>query len=96
MIQITNLRTPPFLSQVLHLTIVDGLPLLAKVILCIPVLEIFYGICRVVNGVVKNDVVWIVLAVLTIIPGAFFMWILDLVWVLWKGHAILLGDTYFG
>ena len=75
---------------------VDGLPLLAKVILCIPVLEIFYGICRVVNGVVKNDVVWIVLAVLTIIPGAFFMWILDLVWVLWKGHAILLGDTYFG
>ena len=70
---------------------VDGLPLLAKVILCIPVLEIFYGICRVVNGVVKNDVVWIVLAVLTIIPGAFFMWILDLVWVLWKGHAILLG-----
>lgn len=72
------------------------LPLLAKVILCIPVLEIFYGICRVVNGVVKNDVVWIVLAVLTIIPGAFFMWILDLVWVLWKGHAILLGDTYFG
>ena len=52
---------------------VDGLPLLAKVILCIPVLEIFYGICRVVN-----DGVWIVLAVLTIIPGAFFMWILDL------------------
>ena len=75
---------------------VDGLPLLAKVILCIPVLEIFYGICRVVNGVVKNDVVWIVLAVLTIIPGAFFMWILDLVWVLWKGPAIPLGDTYLG
>ena len=75
---------------------VDGLPLLAKVILCIPVLEIFYGICRVVNGAVKNDVVWIVLAVLTIIPGAFFMWILAFVGVVWKGPAFLLGDPYFG
>lgn len=74
---------------------VDGLPLIIKVILCIPCIEIFYGICRVVKGVTKNDIVWIVLAILTIFPGAFFMWILDLVWVLWKGHALLLGDEMF-
>lgn len=71
---------------------VNDLPLIIKVILCIPAIEIFYGICRIVNGVVKNDVVWIVLAILTVFPGAFFMWILDLVWVLTKGHAFLLGD----
>ena len=70
---------------------VDSLPLIVKVILCIPCLEIFYGICRIVKGVVKNDVLWIVLAVLTVFPGAFFMWILDLIWVLTKGHALLLG-----
>ncbi len=75
---------------------VTGLPLIAKVILCIPVLEIFYSICRVINGIAKNDVLWIVLGVLTIVPGAFFMWVLDLVWVLLKGHAFLLGDTYLG
>jgi hypothetical protein len=74
---------------------VNNFPLIVKLLLCIPCVEIFYGICRVVQGVVKNNVVWIVLAVLTIFPGAFFMWILDLVWVLLKGHAFLLGDEMF-
>lgn len=73
---------------------VDGLPLIAKVILCIPVLDIFYCICRVIKGVVKNDALWIVLGVLTVFPGAFFMWILDLIWVLLKGHGILMGENY--
>jgi len=71
---------------------VDELPLIVKVLLCIPCVEIFYGVCRIVNGVVKNDLMWIILAVLTVFPGAFFMWILDLIWVLTKGHAFLLGD----
>ncbi|MGN0806670.1 MAG: hypothetical protein ACI4MC_06480 [Candidatus Coproplasma sp.] len=75
---------------------VNGLPLIIKVLLCIPAIEIFYGVCRVVNGVVKNDLVWIVLAILTIVPGAFFMWVIDLVWVLWKGHAFLLGNEILG
>lgn len=75
---------------------VNGLPLIVKLLLCIPCVEIFYGICRVVNGVVKGDLIWVVLAILTIIPGACFMWLLDVIWVLWKGHAILLGDEIFG
>ena len=75
---------------------VNGLPLVVKVILCIPVLDIFYCVCRIVKGVVKGDVLWIVLGVLTVFPGAFFMWILDLIWVLLKGHGILMGETYLG
>lgn len=74
---------------------VEKLPLIIKVILCIPCIEIFYGICRVVKGVVKNNGVWILLAILTIFPGAFFMWLLDLIWVLTKGHAFLLGEEMF-
>ena len=74
---------------------VDGLPLILKVILCIPCIDIFYCICRVVQGVVKNNVLCIVLGILTVFPGAFFMWLLDLIWVLWKGHALLLGDEIF-
>ena len=74
---------------------VDGLPLILKVILCIPCIDIFYCICRVVQGVVKNNVLWIVLGILTVFPGALFMWLLDLIWVLWKGHALLLGDEIF-
>ena len=74
---------------------VDGLPLILKVILCIPCIDIFYCTCSVVQGVVKNNVLWIVLGILTVFPGAFFMWLLDLIWVLWKGHALLLGDEIF-
>ncbi len=74
---------------------VDQFPLWAKLLLCIPCVEIFYGVCRVLTGIGKKDVLWIVLAVLTIVPGAFFMWIVDLIWVLWKGHALLLGNEMF-
>ncbi len=74
---------------------VNGLPLIVKVILCIPCLEIFYGVCRIINGVVKDDLLWIILGVLTVFPGAFFMWVLDLIWVVWKGHALLLGEEMF-
>ncbi|MGN0806956.1 MAG: hypothetical protein ACI4MN_00730 [Candidatus Coproplasma sp.] len=74
---------------------VNGLSLVIKLLLCIPAVEIFYGVCRVINGVIKKDALWIVLAILTIVPGACFMWILDLVWVLTKGHAFLLGNEIF-
>lgn len=72
---------------------VNNLPLIAKVLLCIPVVEIFYGICRIINQAIKGtvDVLWLVVAILTVVPGAAFMWLVDLVWVLWKGHAFLLG-----
>ena len=74
---------------------VDEMPLIVKVILCLPCVDVFYGICRIVKGAVKNDLVWIVLAILTVFPGAVFIWILDLIWVLTKGHALLLGEDMF-
>lgn len=74
---------------------VDEMPLIVKVILCLPCVDVFYGICRIVKGAVKNDLVWIILAILTVFPGAFFIWILDLIWVLTKGHALLLGEDMF-
>ena len=74
---------------------VNELPLIVKVVLCIPCIDIFYGVCRIIQGLAKEDALWIVLGVLTVFPGAFFIWILDLVWVVWKGHALLLGDEMF-
>ena len=69
---------------------VHEFPLLIKVLLCIPMVDIFYSICRVINGAARNDVVRLVIGILTVFPGAFFMWIIDLVFVLWKGDAFLL------
>lgn len=72
---------------------VNSLPLIVKVLLCIPAVEIFYGICRIINQATKQpiDALYLVLAILTVFPGAFFMWIVDLVCVLMYGHACLLG-----
>ena len=70
---------------------VNSLPLIVKLLLCIPLVEIFYGICRVINQLSKGNILLLVLAVLTIIPGAAFMWLVDLICVLLNGHAFLLG-----
>ena len=70
---------------------VNGWPLIVKLLLCIPMVEIFYGICRVINQVARKNVLFLILAILTIIPGAAFMWLVDLIWILVTGHACLLG-----
>ena len=70
---------------------VNGLPLILKLLLCIPVVEIFYGICRVINQAAKKNILLLIVAILTIIPGAAFMWLVDLVCILLTGHAFLLG-----
>lgn len=70
---------------------VNNLPLIVKLLLCIPVVEIFYSICRVVNGVARKNLLWTILGILTIFPGAAFMWLVDLIWVLLYGHACGLG-----
>ncbi len=70
---------------------VNSWPLIVKLLLCIPVVEIFYGICRIINQASKGNILLLIVAILTVVPGAAFMWLLDLVWVLFTGHACLLG-----
>ena len=70
---------------------VNKLPLIVKLLLCIPVVEIFYGICRIINQAARKDILLLIVAILTVIPGAAFMWLVDLVCVLLRGHAFLLG-----
>lgn len=70
---------------------VNGLPLIVKLLLCIPIVEIVYSVCRVINGVANKSVLWIVIGILTIVPGAAFMWLVDLICVLVNGHAFGLG-----
>lgn len=70
---------------------VNGWPLIVKLLLCIPVVEIFYGICRIINQAAKKNILLLVVAILTVVPGAAFMWLVDLCWVIMTGHACLLG-----
>lgn len=70
---------------------VNGWPLIVKLLLCIPVVEIFYGICRIINQAAKKNILLLVVAILTVVPGAAFMWLIDLIWIICTGHACLLG-----
>lgn len=65
----------------------DELPLIVKVIFCIPMLDIVWSIYKICKSVDKSNVLGIVLGILTIIPGAFFIWIIDLVTVLLNGNV---------
>lgn len=70
---------------------IHGLPFVVKLLLCFPVIEIFYGVCRIINSVVKGGALSVIIAVITVFPGAFIMWIVDLVFVIWKKDAFMLG-----
>ena len=72
---------------------VNGWPLIVRLLFCIPVLNIFYGICRIINQLSKNkiDALYLVLAILTVVPGVAIMWLIDLIWIIATGHAVLLG-----
>lgn len=60
----------------------DDLPWIVKLILCIPALDIVWSIYKLCRSISKNNVLGIVLAILTIIPGAFFIWIIDIICVI--------------
>ena len=68
-----------------------GLPWILKLILCIPALDIVWSVARVLNGIVKNNIVYIVIGILSIVPGAVFFWVVDLILVL-LGKEPLLVD----
>ena len=64
----------------------NDLPWILKLVLCIPALDIIWCIVRLLRSLDKNNPVGIVLAILTIVPGAAFVWIVDIVCVLLKGE----------
>lgn len=66
----------------------DGLPLLVKCLLCIPFLAIVWWVYRICRSVMKNNAVGIVLAVILLIIGIPFMWLIDLICLLVTGRVL--------
>lgn len=63
----------------------DNLPWILKVILCIPALEIVWGVYRVCKSLVKKNTLALIIAILLIVPGAAFMWVIDIICVILTG-----------
>ena len=68
---------------------IDDLPWIVKLILCIPAIDIVWGIYRVIKYAQPMNVLMLVIAILTIVPGAPIIWILDLICVILKGKPFL-------
>lgn len=71
------------------LNTLKGLPWILKLILCIPVLDIVWSVARVMNGIVKNNIVYIVIGILSIVPGAVFFWVADIILVILGRNPLL-------
>ncbi|MBQ8641360.1 MAG: hypothetical protein IJ480_04015 [Clostridia bacterium] len=62
---------------------IDALPLLIKVILAIPALDIVWGIYRICRSVDNNNVAGIIVSIILLFVP--FMWLIDIIMILMKG-----------
>ena len=62
---------------------IDELPLLIKVILAIPALDIVWGIYRICRSVDKNNTAGIIVAIILLFVP--IMWIINILMILTKG-----------
>ena len=70
------------------LALVDNLPWIVKLILCIPALNIVWAIYRIIKGVTEKNTVSLVAGIVWIIGACTITWILDLVYVAMKKQPL--------
>ena len=58
---------------------IDNLPKLIKLILAIPALDIIWVVYRLMRSLVKNNTLGVVIAVVLIIVGLPWLWLIDLI-----------------
>jgi hypothetical protein len=67
---------------------VDNWNIGVKMILCIPFVDIFWVIYRLLKSIADEDVVGIIIAILVLVFGIWFLWIVDMLSVAFKGHIL--------
>lgn len=68
---------------------IDNLPLIAKIILCLPFLDIVWAVYRIIKGITNEDNVLIIAGIVWIIGGCTITWVWDLVTTLLYKHPKL-------
>lgn len=64
----------------------DNLPLILKLIIALPGLDIIWNIVRVCRSLAKNNTVNAIIAVILIFVGIPFVWLIDILFILFKGN----------
>ena len=60
----------------------DGLSKLAKIVLAIPFLDIIWVIYRLIKSIDQNNTLGIILAVILLIIGIPFLWLIDIICII--------------
>ena len=61
-------------------------PRIIKILFCLPIIDIIWGVYRLGGAIVNKDVLHIVLAVIWILIAGWIGWLLDLVSILLTNH----------
>lgn len=64
----------------------DNLPLILKLIIALPGLDIIWNVVRVCRSLAKNNTVNAIIAVILIFVGIPFVWLIDILFILFKGN----------
>ena len=64
----------------------NGRSRLVKILFCLPIIDIIWGVYRLLGAIANKNVLHIVLAALWIVFAGFVGWVLDLVCILLTGH----------
>ncbi len=64
---------------------IDSLPLILKIILAIPALDIVWVIYRIARSLEKKNMIGVIIAVVAIIVGLPWLWLVDIICILLKG-----------
>lgn len=66
----------------------DNLPLLIKLILCIPAIAVIWWVYRIVKSLSKENTFGVIIGIVLLIVGIPFMWLVDLICILLKGNVV--------
>ena len=66
---------------------IDDLPTLVKLILALPGLDIVWVIYRLLRSLVKNNILGVIVAVVAIVVGLPWLWLVDIFCILLNGKV---------
>ena len=70
----------------------DAQPRWLKIVFALPMIDIIWGVYRLLGAIAKKDWVRLALAIVWIIFAGWLGWILDLIWIIWKDHIFWFQD----
>lgn len=65
---------------------------LVKILFCLPIVDIIWGVYRLLGAIAAKDVLRLVLAIIWIVFAGFVGWVLDLVAIIITNHIFWFVD----